>query len=147
MRTPILLFDGECLLCDSAVRWIVRHDRRALFRFATLRSQAARDALAAAGAHEPLPDSMVLIDAWKGRPRVLLRSDAAIGIARRLGFPYALATIAAILPKALRDGAYDAVARNRRRWFGRRDTCMLPTDALRDRFLDADEDARTPSAP
>jgi predicted DCC family thiol-disulfide oxidoreductase YuxK len=134
------------MLCDIAVRWIVKRDRRALFRFAALHSQAARDALTAAGAREPLPDSMVLIDAWKGRPRVLLRSDAAIGIAKRLGFPYALATVAAILPKALRDSAYDAVARNRRRWFGGADACAFPTPELRARLLDEEAGSGTRSS-
>jgi predicted DCC family thiol-disulfide oxidoreductase YuxK len=133
---PLILFDGHCNLCNGAVQWLIRRDRRNLLRFASLQSDAGRAAVAATGRTEALPDSLVLIDANGGTPRLRLRSDAAIGIARLLGFPWSLAVVGLIMPRVLRDALYNFIARNRYRWFGKRDTCMLPTPALRARFLD-----------
>lgn len=134
----LVLFDGVCNLCSASVRWIVARDRAERFRFAALQSDAAREALAAARAPAELPDSVVLV----ADGRVLVRSDAAIGIARRLGFPWSLAAAALVLPRFVRDGIYGWIARNRYRWFGKQDACMVPTPALRARFLDADEARR-----
>ncbi len=132
---PLILFDGVCHLCNASVAWIVEHDRHGIFRFASLQSAAGRAALAAANSPATLPDSMVLIDA----DGVHTRSDAAICIASRLGFPWRLARLGRLLPRRVRDWAYDCVARNRYRWFGRRESCPVPTPELRARFLDADE--------
>ncbi len=132
---PTILFDGVCNLCDGTVRWVIAHDRGEKFRFASLQSRAARGVLEAAGAGDALPDSIVLVEGG----RVRTRSDAAIGIARGLGFPWSLACVVALLPRALRDVVYDWVARNRYRWFGRQNACAVPTPELRARFLDADE--------
>ena len=129
---PIVLFDGVCNMCSTAVRWIIARDKRAVFRFASLQSEAGRSALAAAGAPKDLPDSVILIQDG----RVLSCSDAAIGIGALLGFPWSLARIGLVLPRFVRDGAYRWVARNRYRWFGKQETCMVPTAALRGRFLD-----------
>lgn len=82
-----------------------------------------------------LPDSVVLIRDGV----VMTRSDAALGIARELGAPWSLAAVARVLPRRLRDAMYDAIARRRYAWFGRRESCMVPTPALRARFLDGDE--------
>jgi predicted DCC family thiol-disulfide oxidoreductase YuxK len=137
---PTLLFDGVCNLCNAAVRWVIARDRRAQFRFASLQSRAAREAMARmrdgpAGSPTPLPDSMVLLD----ETGVHVRSDAAIRVARRLGLPWSLLAIARVLPRGVRDALYDWIARNRYRWFGKRDNCMVPASELRARFLDADE--------
>lgn len=133
----LVLFDGVCNLCNASVRWILARDREQRFRFAALQSDAAREALAAAHAPPELPDSVVLV----AQGRVYVRSDAAIGIARRLGFPWSLAAAALVLPRFARDALYGWIARNRYRWFGKQDACMVPTPALRARFLDADERA------
>jgi len=160
-RSPVILFDGLCNLCDSAVGWIVDHDRRGTFRFASLQSDIARELLSKAGAAQggatsdgkpsPLPlsrrergeeqnaavpDSIVLIDE---QGETHMRSDAAIRIARGLGFPWSLAAVFTIVPRPLRDWLYRLVARNRYRWYGRRESCRVPTAAERARFLDADE--------
>jgi predicted DCC family thiol-disulfide oxidoreductase YuxK len=132
---PVILFDGVCNLCNRGVRWIIRRDRRAVFRFAALQSAAGRKLLVDAGRTEELPGSMILID----QDGVHERSDAAIRIAAYLGFPWSLAKAARILPRFLRDGLYRWVARNRYRWFGKRDTCTVPEVEVRERFLDAGE--------
>lgn len=129
---PVILFDGVCNLCNGAVTWVIERDKRAYFRFASLQSGAARSALSDAGAPAIMPDSIVLLDA----DGVHVRSDAALRIAARLGMPWSLLSLARIVPRVLRDAVYDFIARNRYRWFGRRDVCMLPTAGVADRFLD-----------
>ena len=125
---PIVLFDGVCNLCNGAVRFILARDPRARFRFASLQSEAARRLLGG----DPPAETIVLIEAGKTHTR----STAALRIARLLRFPWPLWYGWIVVPRPLRDGVYDWVARHRYRWFGRRDTCMVPTPELRDRFLD-----------
>jgi predicted DCC family thiol-disulfide oxidoreductase YuxK len=132
---PLILFDGTCNLCHGFVQFVLRRDPRARFRFASLQSAAARAALAAAGATSPLPDSVVLVDA-RG---VATRSTAALRIAAGLRWPWPLLAGFRLVPPFVRDLVYDWIARNRHRWFGTRDTCLVPTPALRARFADADE--------
>ncbi|MGE0141807.1 MAG: thiol-disulfide oxidoreductase DCC family protein [Planctomycetota bacterium] len=134
---PIVLFDGQCNLCSASVQWILRRDRRARFRFASLQSRAGSAAVAAAGHRGSIPDSLVLIDAARDRPRIRFRSSAVLGIASHLGFPWSLAVVGYVIPRVLRDAAYDFIARRRLRWFGSRATCWVPTKELRSRFLDA----------
>ena len=142
----VILFDGVCNLCNAAVQWVLERDRAARFKFASLQSQAATDLLRKSGVAgvEALPDSIALVD----RDGVHLRSDAALRIGRGLGFPYRLITLTRPVPRSIRDGIYDWVARNRYRWFGKRDTCMLPTPDRARRFLDggALEGAASPLA-
>lgn len=135
---PVLLFDGVCNLCNAAVHWIIKRDVRRQFRFASLQSDAARRAVTRTdptASFDSLPDSIVLID----QDGIHTHSAAALRVARRLGFPYSLAAVGMILPRGLRDAMYRVIARNRYRWFGRRDTCMVPTADLANRFLDSDE--------
>ncbi len=135
---PLLLFDGVCNLCNAAVQWIIRRDRRERLLFASLQSDVATRELERAGtSQDRLPDSLVLID----ERGVHTRSRAAIRVARLLGLPWSLAVVFVIIPPPLRDWAYGVIARNRYRWFGRRDACMMPTPELRERFLDADAGA------
>lgn len=128
----IVLFDGYCTLCDGAVRFILERDPAAVFRFAALQSEAAQARLRAAGAPTVLPDSVLLLD-----PDGLhARSDAALRIARELRMPWPmLARLASLVPRRWRDALYDLVARRRYAWFGRRDTCRLPTPDEAARFL------------
>jgi predicted DCC family thiol-disulfide oxidoreductase YuxK len=131
---PVILFDGVCNLCAGAVQWVIAHDRRREFRFASLQSPAGRELIASSRLH-PVPDSVVLVDEAGAHTR----SDAAIRIAQCLGLPWSLLACGRIVPRFFRDGAYDWLARNRYRWFGKRETCMVPTAELRERFLDDSE--------
>jgi predicted DCC family thiol-disulfide oxidoreductase YuxK len=134
---PVVLFDGVCNLCNSSVLFIIKRDRRGRFRFAALQSDAGASLLASsapagpAGPALPLPDSIVLVEDGC----VLTQSTAALRIARRLRFPWPLLYALAIVPRPIRDLIYAWIARNRYRWFGRRDRCMVPTPELRARFL------------
>lgn len=129
---PVLLFDGVCNLCNGAVAFVIRRDARARFRFAPLQSPAADALLASLGVSRAgLPDSFVLVEDG----RVHLRSTAALRVARGLRFPWPLLGVLLVVPRFLRDPLYDFVARNRYRWFGKRDECMVPTAELQARFL------------
>jgi predicted DCC family thiol-disulfide oxidoreductase YuxK len=129
MVRAVLLFDGVCTLCNGFVQFVIQRDPAGRFQFATLQSDAARRLLQAAP--QPLPDTLVLVE----NGRVFLRSTAALRVARGLKFPWPLAFVLVVVPRPLRDWVYDVVARNRYRWFGRRDVCMVPTPELRARFL------------
>jgi predicted DCC family thiol-disulfide oxidoreductase YuxK len=126
----VLLFDGVCTLCNGFVRFVIDRDPAGRFQFAPLQSDAARRVLGAAP--QPLPDSLVLVE----NGRLFTRSTAALRVARGLRSPWPLAYLLVAVPRPVRDWVYDAVARNRYRWFGRRDVCMVPTPDLRARFLD-----------
>ena len=111
---------------------MIERDPSARFSFASLQSDTARRLLVEAGHSAVLPDSIVLLDA----EGVHTRSDAALRIAAGLRRPWSLTAGLSVVPRAWRDRAYDLVARHRYRWFGRRDTCLVPTPELRARFLD-----------
>ena len=133
--STIILFDGVCNLCSGVVRFVIARDPHARFRFAALQSDAARRACAEVGATPPAavdPDTIIVI----ADGRALERSDAALAIASRLPFPWPMFGVFRILPRALRDWLYRFVAKNRYRWFGESDTCMMPTPELRARFLE-----------
>lgn len=126
-----VLFDGICNLCNGAVRAIIANDPGATFRFAALTSDAGRALLAEHAIDPAAIDSIVLIDGT----RAYVRSDAALRIAGELRAPWPLLVLLLALPQAMRDRAYDAVARNRYRIFGTRADCALPTPEMRARFL------------
>ena len=127
----LYLFDGDCLLCSRSVRFFAARDRHDRLRFATLQGPRGREILARLG--EDPPDSMVVATA----DRIFLRSDAVLAALAQLPFPWsALARLARLIPRPLRDVAYDFIASRRYRWFGKNDACELPTEALRRRMLE-----------
>jgi predicted DCC family thiol-disulfide oxidoreductase YuxK len=127
----VVLFDGVCNLCNASVQFIIARDPAAHFRFAALDSTVARRMLGESALIGSLPDSVVLVE----NGRVYTRSTAALRIARRLRFPWPLIYPLIVVPKPLRDMIYDLIARHRYRWFGKRDTCMVPTPELQRRFI------------
>jgi len=129
---PVILFDGVCNLCNGLVQFVIARDRAGRFQFAALQSDSARRLLSGIDRSTVLPDSVVLVDGG----RVYTRSSAALRIARGLPFPWSLARVLNFVPRPLRDKAYDFVARNRYRWFGRKSVCMVPTPERRARFLE-----------
>ena len=126
-----VLFDGVCNLCNGSVRFIAANDPAARFRFASLQSPQAAAALAPFGRSPASFDSVVLIDG----PRLFEGSDAALRIDAELRAPWGAARALLALPRSLREAAYNAIARNRYRIFGRRDVCALPDPSLADRFI------------
>lgn len=127
----ILVFDAECLLCSGWVQFLVRHDTQNLFRFASMQSDAGRNLLEGAGVDATDPDTFILVDG----STVYSQSDGILRVLNALGWPWRLALVFRIVPAPLRDVFYRCVARNRYRWFGRRDTCYLPTADDEARFI------------
>ena len=121
----LILFDGDCGLCNRVVRFVAAHDPAGRFRFASLQGEPGRRECERLGVRLPVgdPDTIVVTTehhAW-------IRSDAAIEIARRLPWPWRAAFALRAVPAPVRDAAYRWVARNRFRWFGRADRCAPPT--------------------
>ena len=131
MTHPLILFDGICGLCNWWVDFVLRRDPHGLFRFSPLQSDAARALLIEHGIAPDFNASIVLV----ADGRALVRSDAIVEILRRLGAPWSAAVVGLVVPRPLRDRAYDAVAARRYRWFGTLDACRLPTPSERARFL------------
>jgi predicted DCC family thiol-disulfide oxidoreductase YuxK len=134
---PVLLFDGVCNLCNGTVDFIIRKDRKKQFRFLSLQSEAGVAALEVF----PLPegtDSVILIH--KGKMHT--ESDAALEVARLLPLPWKLAVLFKIIPRPWRNSVYRMIARNRYRWFGKKETCRLPSPEERAYFPDKNEALR-----
>jgi predicted DCC family thiol-disulfide oxidoreductase YuxK len=131
---PVVLFDGLCHLCSAVVLFAIPRDPRGRLRFAPLQSEAARSLLQQTHLSGPLPDSFVLVH----RGQLQVRSDAALRLLGYLRMPWPLLRAFWIIPRPIRDWAYDFIARRRYRWFGTRDACLLPTPEIRSRFLKVD---------
>lgn len=132
---PIVLFDGECNLCNTSVLFIIRHDRKGAFRFASLQGAYGRKLLTSLGMAEATPDTFDTF-LLQDNGKVYQKSEGALRTLRRLGLPWSLSYVFMILPAGFRDAVYGYVARNRYRWFGKREECYLPTPELKARFLD-----------
>lgn len=130
VRGPILLFDGVCNVCNASVDLVLRHTRDV--RVGALQSPEGQALLRAAGLDPSALDTLVFFDT---DGRVHVRSDAALALAGHFDGFWPSLRVLRILPRRLRDAAYDVIARNRLRWFGQRDACRLPTPEERGRFL------------
>ncbi len=130
-RDALLLFDGVCHLCDASVRFIVRHDPAGKIKFAPIQSPLGRELYTRHGLDPAAPTAFLFIT-----PSATFQaSDAALEIARTLGGLWKLVLILQPLPRTLRDHVYFFIARHRYRWFGRDETCMMPTAALKSRWV------------
>ncbi len=128
---PVVLFDGVCNFCAASVQFIIRRDPQGLFRFAAYQSDAGKSLCAQHGVDAGALDTFALIVDG----RALFRSDAALATATRLGGLWRLLAVFRLVPRAVRDAVYRLIARNRYRWFGRRESCMVPDADVRHRFL------------
>lgn len=132
---PVLLYDGVCGFCNKTVQMILDNDRRGTLRFAALQSNYGR---AVVERHPEIQgvDSVVFVEKSFGGERVYVRSSAALKVAAYLGGLWKVFLCAYVVPRTLRDYLYDLFARNRYRFFGKHDQCMLPPAEARARFLD-----------
>lgn len=128
---PVLLFDGECNLCNKSVQWVLKRDAAGAFRFASLQSEVGQALLERHGLSTLSYDSVVLVDEHKA----FTHSDAVLELLRRLGGFWAVFSVLTAFPKSVRDPLYNFIARNRYRWFGRTDQCLLPEPGWKSRFL------------
>ena len=132
---PVLLYDGQCGFCSGTIQWILRHDPHGSLRFAPLEGTLG------GALRVRHPDATVDSLLWfepatpTSPERLLVRSDAALRVARYLGGRWRLAAMLAIIPRPLRDAGYDLIARHRHRLTRGGERCVLPTPAQRARFL------------
>jgi predicted DCC family thiol-disulfide oxidoreductase YuxK len=133
----LVLYDGMCGLCSRLLQFLLRHDRHGLFRFASLQSRVGQSIVERSGGNPgELTSFYVVADYQTASSRVFIRSDAALFVASALGWPWKAARLMRVVPRAVRDRAYDIVARSRYRVFGRYDRCLVPSPEFRPRFID-----------
>jgi predicted DCC family thiol-disulfide oxidoreductase YuxK len=128
---PIILFDGVCNLCNSAVQFIIRHDKKSIFRFASLQGKHGQELLRHYQLSNEDFNSFVLIQ----NNKAYTKSLAALLVAKQLNAPVKFLYGFIIVPPFIRNAVYNIIAKNRYSWFGKKDECMIPTPALTDRFL------------
>ncbi len=127
----VLLFDGVCNLCNTSVKWVLLRDKKGEFKFAAIQSEAGQSLLKSFGLENQPLESVILIS---GR-QAYIKSDAAIKVASKLGGIWTIALVFRLVPRPVRDAIYDWVAKNRYRWFGKQEQCLLPQPEWKDRFL------------
>lgn len=128
----IVLFDGVCNFCTNFVQFLIRHDHKKVFHFASLQSEVGKKILLQHGLDPNSLNTSVLIAEGKS----YLRSAAGLRILKLLGGGWQFFYVLIFVPAFVRDGVYGIIARNRYRWFGRREQCIIPTEEVKDRFLD-----------
>lgn len=129
----IILFDGVCNLCNQAVQFIIERDKNDVLRFVALQSELGIKICNYIGVEPTKMNSIILFEPGKA---YYYKSEAALKIASHLGFIYSLSAVFKIIPIGIRNSIYDYIAKNRYRWFGKKDQCMIPTQNLKDKFLD-----------
>ena len=128
---PIIVFDAECVLCAANAQFVLRHDRARRFRLASMQNGTGAALYRRFGIDPANPESLIIVDGDK----LLRDSDAVLAIYAGLGWPWKVAAVLRVIPRAVRDPAYRWLARNRYRLFGRRETCWVPAPEDRDRVL------------
>lgn len=131
MDHPVILFDGICNLCNNAVQFVLKHDKKKLFRFASLQSDFGKSILIKYGLPTDNFNSFVLILNGKA----YTKSTAALSVAKMLSGPMKLLYGFIIVPAFIRNGVYNVIANNRYKWFGKKESCMLPSPDVAARFL------------
>jgi predicted DCC family thiol-disulfide oxidoreductase YuxK len=131
MEQPIVLFDGVCNLCNGAVKFIIRHDKKKVFLFASLQSAAGKKILAQYNLPPDELNSFILIE----KEKAYTRSTGALMVAKKLSGLWPVLYSYIIIPAFIRDSIYNWIGINRYKWFGKKEECMLPTAELRARFL------------
>lgn len=135
MEKKIILFDGVCNLCNGAITFIIKRDKKDVFRYSPLQSTIGKQLAAKHYIDLDSVDSIILISDNKA----VAKSTAALRIAKHLSGGWPLMVVFLVLPAFLRDWVYDFIARNRYKWFGKKDACMIPTPELKSKFLDYEQ--------
>jgi len=129
----IILFDGVCNLCNGFVQFVIKHDKEDNFRFASLQSRYGQDIQSYLGINNTEMKSIIL---YKPKIAYFKKSEAVIEIIKDFGGGYRLLVVFSFFPKIITDLIYDFVAKNRYKWFGKKDQCLIPTKELKSKFLD-----------
>nr|WP_255700835.1 thiol-disulfide oxidoreductase DCC family protein [Flavobacterium sp. AS60] len=127
----IILFDGVCNLCDSSVQFVIKHDKKDIFRFIPLQSELGQKMINHIGISASAIDSTILYE----NDNAYYKAQAAFRILKDLNSPYRFLLIFSILPNSVSNFIYDYIAKNRYKWFGKKVSCMIPTPELKSKFL------------
>ena len=130
----LILFDGVCNLCNSSVLFVIKRDKMDDFMFAPLQGETGQQIINEYNIDTTQTDSIILYD--KEKVKIYSKSTAALKVAKHLGFPFNFSVILQVIPAFIRDWVYDYVAKNRYKWYGKKDACMIPTPELKAKFLD-----------
>lgn len=130
----IILFDGVCNLCEASVQFVIKYDKKDLFRFVALQSDLGKELIKHIGLENKNIDSVVL---YEPGIAYYYKSTAALEIAKNLGGFFHFGTIFRLIPNGLRNLLYDYVAKNRNQWYGKKVSCFVPTLELKYKFLDS----------
>ncbi|MCR5862255.1 thiol-disulfide oxidoreductase DCC family protein [Flavobacterium sp. J372] len=128
----IILFDGVCNLCDATVQRVIEHDKKDVFRFAAIQSEIGRQIINHIGIDTAKTDSIILYEPGHA---YYYKAEAAMKIAKQMGGWYSIVGWFSFLPEWISNGMYDYVARNRYKWYGKKNECMIPTPELKAKFL------------
>ncbi len=130
-RKKIILFDGVCNLCNDAIQFVIKRDTKDVFRYAPFQSEVGKRLTAERAIDIARVDSIILIE-----PEVayFIKSEAVLRIGQEFGGCWKALVVFTWIPKPIRDAVYNFIARNRYRWFGKRDVCMIPTPELKAKF-------------
>lgn len=128
----LILFDGVCNLCDASVQYIIKHDKKDVFRFAALQSDIGQQIINQFKIDTNKTDSILLYSEERG---IDYKSTAALKIAKHLGFPRNLMFVFLIVPAFIRNWVYNYIAKNRYKWYGKKEECMIPTPELKSKFI------------
>jgi len=128
---PIILFDGVCNFCNTSINFIIRQDKKKVFRFAALQSGAGKEFLEKYNLPKDYLESFILID--KGK--VYKSSTAGLRMYNKLPWYWKWLQVFWIVPKFIRDGVYNVIAKNRYKWFGKKEECMIPNEDIKNRFI------------
>ncbi len=128
----IILFDGVCNLCNAFVQFVIKHDKKDIFRFVALQSDFGKKIIKNIGLENQNIDSVVFYDA---NNTFFIKSNAALEIVKNLGGIFKLCIVLKIFPRFFRDFVYDFIARNRYKWLGKKESCMIPTPEIKAKFL------------
>ncbi|HYD91757.1 MAG TPA: thiol-disulfide oxidoreductase DCC family protein [Flavobacterium sp.] len=128
----LILFDGVCNLCDATVQFIIKHDKQDVFRFVALQSELGQEIVKYIGVDTSKTDSIILYEPGRA---YYYKAEAAIRIAKELGGIYSLVGVFSVLPNWFSNKIYDYVARNRYKWYGKKEECMIPTPEMKAKFL------------
>jgi len=128
----VILFDGVCNLCNGSVNWIIRHDKQNQFKFSSLQSEYGQNKVKELLLQENYMNTVILEDNGK----IYLRSEAVIQVLKQLGGIYSISQLFYLVPTFIRDFFYKIVASNRYKWFGKKESCLIPTTELKSKFLE-----------
>jgi predicted DCC family thiol-disulfide oxidoreductase YuxK len=128
----IILFDGVCNLCDATVQFLIKRDVKDVFRFVAIQSDLGQEIIKHIGIDTSKTDSIILYEPGNA---YYYKAEAALKIGKELGGIYSLLSVFTLLPKIISNSVYDFIARNRYRWYGKKDACMIPSAAMKAKFL------------